>query len=315
MATYKKHRNFIPGNPLMASDLAEMDTQIKANSDALDVMNNTSFQVLDEVESELRTIRLSIDNNDFSLKWGDESIGYVSRPNSEFRVSCTGVSATVDRQTLYVGETAKITAHKTPDYSTDTIIFSSSNRDAVVVDDEGNVTALERGTSTVTVSCGSFRQEILFTVEEIISLEGHTTNDIGWLMFWTDVSNRHYIQFNLGGVGDNDFISTMPYDFDVYKVANNEKVKLKILQEGPVLRTIHVFRALRGKSMYIEDDSLNLRYYIRNVDLLDYTHGQTLEWSYTNSTGGDVWIAFSVQFYNESPSQKIDDIVRMTLVR
>lgn len=64
------------------------------------------------------------------------------------------VSVTLDRTSLSLseGEETQLTANVTPDEQADELSWDSSNEAVVMVDEDGNLTAIAKGTATITVS-------------------------------------------------------------------------------------------------------------------------------------------------------------------
>lgn len=99
-----------------------------------------------------------------------ESFGFaVVSANVKVRIPVTG--ATLDKATLTlnnsVNNTAKLTATVDPDNATNrNLIWKSSNESIATVDGDGNVTALKKGTATITVITedGGFSASCLVTV-------------------------------------------------------------------------------------------------------------------------------------------------------
>ena len=68
-------------------------------------------------------------------------------------VNVTGISATINKSILVVGEKGKITVNVTPkNASNKTLTYKSSNPQIASVDVNGNVTGVSSGTATITIS-------------------------------------------------------------------------------------------------------------------------------------------------------------------
>jgi uncharacterized protein YjdB len=90
-----------------------------------------------------------------------QQIGFVER------VSVTGVSLDVETLELEPGETVTLTATVVPDNVTsDVVIWSSNDENYVQVDQSGKVTAINKGSATVTVTTadGGFTDSVVVTV-------------------------------------------------------------------------------------------------------------------------------------------------------
>ena len=84
----------------------------------------------------------------------------------EVPIEATGVTLDKTVLTLYVGDTAKLTATVRPEDTTVKTIVWTSSDDSVTVKD-GVVTAAKAGTATVTATCGSVKAECTVTVNAV----------------------------------------------------------------------------------------------------------------------------------------------------
>ena len=67
------------------------------------------------------------------------------------KVKATKVKLSKTKLSLKVGKTATLKAKLTPKDATDTLKWSSSNKKVVSVDKKGKITAVKKGTATITV--------------------------------------------------------------------------------------------------------------------------------------------------------------------
>ena len=79
-------------------------------------------------------------------------------------VHCTGVSLNKSTLTFTTLSAQTLTATITPDGYTDSVTWTSSNTDVATIDSTGLVTPLKNGTTTITVSCGSYSATCEVTV-------------------------------------------------------------------------------------------------------------------------------------------------------
>lgn len=88
-------------------------------------------------------------------------------------VQASSIDLVSTKTTLLVNETAQLTATVSPDNTTDkTVTFTSSNPSVISVDNNGLITAVSAGSSTITANCGSAVKSIEITVEnEVIDLK------------------------------------------------------------------------------------------------------------------------------------------------
>ena len=84
----------------------------------------------------------------------------------EAPIAATGVTLDKTALTLYVGDTARLTATVEPEDTTIKTIVWTSSDDSVTVTD-GVVTAAKAGTATVTATCGSVKAECTVTVNAV----------------------------------------------------------------------------------------------------------------------------------------------------
>ena len=80
-------------------------------------------------------------------------------------VPATSVKLDKSELSLTEGDTDKLTATVTPENTTDTLVWSSSNTDVATVDNNGTVTAVKAGTATITAKSGSVEAKCTVTVK------------------------------------------------------------------------------------------------------------------------------------------------------
>ena len=92
---------------------------------------------------------------------------------TDARVPATEISLNKQATTLTVGSTETLKATLTPSCSTSTVIWSSNNTSVATVDNNGEVTAMATGTTTITAKAGSKTAACTVTVSnEVISVTG-----------------------------------------------------------------------------------------------------------------------------------------------
>lgn len=107
------------------------------------------------------------------------SLHYLS--DEEPVVNVESLSINEGDQDLYVGDETDLTVEILPDDAEDkSVVWSSSNEDVATVDENGRVTAVDKGAVTITVetSDGSVSDDVVVTVMEAES-EGLST---GWIV-------------------------------------------------------------------------------------------------------------------------------------
>ena len=129
------------------------------------------FRVKEDVKG---TVALSLDVTTL-IDQNLENVGYsVSNDASSLKVvvPSTGISLDQKSLTLAKGAEATLNAALTPADADSTITWSSSNEDVATVDDEGNVTAVDRGTAVITATANGHSASCNVTVN--VPLNGIT---------------------------------------------------------------------------------------------------------------------------------------------
>lgn len=102
----------------------------------------------------------------YALKLGNVSFADVALDQITYvcTVPCTGLALNTDTLTFEkVGDTAQLTATKTPNNTTDILTWSSSNENVATIDFTGLVTIHGIGTATITATCGQQTATALIT--------------------------------------------------------------------------------------------------------------------------------------------------------
>lgn len=83
-----------------------------------------------------------------------------------------GLNLTETKKTMFINDTYQIETNLISDNEDKTITYTSSDPDVASVDEQGVVTALKRGTTTIVVEnkAGGYREEVLITVNKNISI-------------------------------------------------------------------------------------------------------------------------------------------------
>ncbi|MDE6724549.1 MAG: Ig-like domain-containing protein, partial [Ruminiclostridium sp.] len=82
----------------------------------------------------------------------------------EVFIPATGVTLNKDTLALEKGDTFTLEATVDPENSTDKVVWSSDNEDVATVDENGEVTAVDGGTATITATAGDVSAECEITV-------------------------------------------------------------------------------------------------------------------------------------------------------
>ena len=83
------------------------------------------------------------------------------------QIPATGIKLDAETKTMTTGDRAKLTATVTPEDSTDSVSWKSSNEDVATVDENGNVTAKAVGIAKITAAAGEYTAECTVTVEAV----------------------------------------------------------------------------------------------------------------------------------------------------
>lgn len=81
-------------------------------------------------------------------------------------VELTGLTVSPSEYTMSIGEVVTMQATKTPSNAAATIIWTSSNSNVASISDDGIVTAISNGTTTITATSGNITATATITVEE-----------------------------------------------------------------------------------------------------------------------------------------------------
>ena len=102
-------------------------------------------------------------------------------------VPAAGITLDKTELTLRPTEKATLTATVTPENTTDTVVWMSSN-DAVATVKNGVVTAVKEGTATITATCGSVKAECTVTVLSPILATGVTLDKTSLTLYEGDAA-------------------------------------------------------------------------------------------------------------------------------
>ena len=78
---------------------------------------------------------------------------------------CEGITLSKTELNLVVDGTDQLTATLSPEYTTETVVWSSDNEEVATVDQNGKVTAVAVGTATITATCGTQSATCAVTVK------------------------------------------------------------------------------------------------------------------------------------------------------
>lgn len=303
--SYVTH-NFVTGHKLTGADMAEMDAQIAANEAAAAAVNAKVDLVPSQRLAALRTLNLTADSDTVYLYLGNELLSYVILPDVSDRVPCTGLTASGTLTGLLVGETAQITATKQPVDCNQSIRYQSSNTAVATVSSSGLVTAVGSGTATITVICGSYSQTLTAKVSRVVSFDNNIWGECGWLSMssFGDVLGALY-----NTDGSNEYLANIPFDFDKFKIKNGEKITLTLTPNNWKFRPGFVVKQISGATLSLRDlRDDNDRYLVGGVELVDTITNGSSTYTYTNNTGEDCWIVFTVQHDGNTLSEALTNV-------
>lgn len=127
----------------------------------------------------------SADNEEVSLVL-NVTVTEVEEENPE--KPCTDLTIDKTNIILTVGNTTKVNVTLNPTDTTDELTFESSNTSIVTVDENGNITAVAAGTTTIKVKCGNVEKTINVTVNAADSgqpenpTEGEPKSNLGLII-------------------------------------------------------------------------------------------------------------------------------------
>lgn len=134
--------------------------------------NNTA--TVNAVSTGKATITVTVkDNSGNELATATCTVNVSKEP-----VPATGITIDPDSTTIYVGRTEQLKATLTPVESTDSVTWSSSDPDVATVDEHGVVTAVKKGTATITATANdSVFATCEVTVKKKSSSGGSSSSD------------------------------------------------------------------------------------------------------------------------------------------
>lgn len=162
---YQKHE-FTDGAKLYAAQLTEMDNQIAANDAACRTLNLDT--ILNIINEQMQKLSLNTDGTYISLSFDNVETNSVAVVNAEDIDFATSLSVTSDHTlTLDAGETSQIIASSLPQDNNQTIRFRSNDFNVLKVNNNGLITALHFGKTSVSVICGQYTVPIQVAVRGI----------------------------------------------------------------------------------------------------------------------------------------------------
>lgn len=144
-------------------------------------------------------------------------------------IPCEGLVLTNKQYTIEsVGDTMLIEYQKLPADSTDAVQFVSENEEIAIVDSDGNVTAVQNGTTNIIITCGNVSETC-----QIIVGDGATAVDLELTITSIEFTK----------LGDTKLIyeGTIPADQITWTTSNEYIATVKdgvVMAEGPGLATI-----------------------------------------------------------------------------
>ena len=306
--TYSVH-NFVAGTRLQASDLNEMDEQILANANKADSNETFINGINSYIANLLNNLAITADSDTVYLHYGNTLLSSAELPlDTDDFVPCTAVSidSVSGTVSLSTGGTQTFTATRVTVDTTQDVRWLISDTDVATVTSGGVVTAVDVGVVTLTAKCGKKTATATISVSKTIVLTGNVSvcNWIGYS------SGEHKLSYICESSG---FVGNFPFSLEKYKVKNGQTITVGFVDGSVNAQMPHcvVFKAVSGSSIVLEDNRENdNRYYIKNVEKIaensESIHKKTqvdgvwgyygpTEFTYTNSTGDDVYLAFDVQ--------------------
>lgn len=151
---YNKH-NFTIGQALRASDMNEIDTQVKKNAD--DIENLKVNGGGSSGSAALENLTLEADSGMIYLMNNGVEISAVAIPDAGINGYVAAEGLSIDKTSLRVGvnKTEQLTGTATPSDSTQRVRYKANDALIASVDSHGVVTGKKIGSTTVDVLCGS----------------------------------------------------------------------------------------------------------------------------------------------------------------
>lgn len=154
---YKLH-NFLKQTPLKASQLNEMDEQIKRNADLTAEYNK------DVMTKEIKKLSLSTDGQYVVLMYDGIALAEVPFGDLSTIIPCTELIVNDSPISLETGSTAVISASKQPSNSNQMIRYRSDDILIATVDAGGVITGINVGKTNINVGCGLFKKLVPVSV-------------------------------------------------------------------------------------------------------------------------------------------------------
>ena len=140
-------------NGILIFEGKEWNYTISAGSELNIHFSFVATELVDQTKFKIAIYNGTIDNEEPNPDIGEET-------------ELTALSISPSSKTIKVGETLNLEVTKTPSTATNTVIWTSSNTNVATVDANGKVTAIAKGTSTITISSGNITATSNITVEE-----------------------------------------------------------------------------------------------------------------------------------------------------
>lgn len=303
--SYTTH-NFTSGMKLTGQAMAEVDAQIALNEENIATESARIDLIPSQRQQDIRKISLDVDSDALYLYYDTELLSRIAFPEISDRVPCTSLSATGVLTGLIVGDTAQVTATKQPSDCNQAIRFFSMDTTVATVTSTGLVTAVGSGSTTIQVACGSYTQSLTVKVSRNVSFVGNVTPNCGWLTAGT-FDNDNAVYFTTDGA--NDYLGNFPFDLTKFKIRDGETATLTILEQNWKLRPGFVITEEAGKTIEIDDYREDLdRYILRNAISVDEITNGSTSYTYTNNTGKDCWLVFTVHYVNSTAEEAVVNI-------
>lgn len=147
------------------------------------------------------------------LKGADFSVNKLDTVIVTDPIPCTGISLSASTASVEAGKTVTLTATVTPNDTTDTVVWASSDETKATVS-SGVVTGVGKGTATITATCGNFSVTCTITV-----IAYYTEPVCGYVLAQNNrLDYRSAYNYKTGGTFNDPFLR---------KVSNGQTIKVR----------------------------------------------------------------------------------------
>ena len=257
------------------------------------------------IESEIKdNMTFGLSGTTLSIKYKGDTVCSVQLPTAQ-PIPCTGVALDLSVATVETEKTVTLTATLTPNNTTDSVTWGSSN-DAIASVTNGVVTGVAKGTATITVTCGSFSDTCTVTVTAYFR-----DLVLGYVLPQSNrLDYRSSYGYKSGGTFNDPFLK---------KIASGQKVSLKYTPN--IISGLYVYMYVYSSGTFTDKCSKVGDDYVLTQAMLDMQSNDTYgilvsserlssygayasQWAGDYTASQDCFVAF---FYNINGSADISN--------